>query len=209
MAVFVSGRARAKWDGLGEIVTAMVARPLWSQGEPWPWVPGAGGDSVQLSRGVSPGAGMVLWEFGLALVGRTEWDAGGEPGRPCGCGLVFAQYGRVWVWFLSLPPSFPPSQRLLFLLLLRLCTFTSPPCTPGRAGPGGTSWEGTRPPQPVKAFGEESEHGEHIVLALKGTESGALGVGSRQHPHQRQSSVRAELTLCPLPPPQANQALAF
>lgn len=52
---------------------------------------------------------------------------------------------------------------------------------------------------PVKGSGEESEHGERVVLVAKGMESGALGVGSWHHLHRRQSSVRAELTLCPPP----------
>lgn len=105
---------------------------------------------------------------------------------------------------LSLLPSSLPASPIP--LLLRVCTFTSPLLgaralsplsTPGCAGPGAPTGRGAAPPQPVKGFREGSEHGEHVVLAPKGTELGALGVGSWQHPHQRQSSVRAELTLCP------------
>lgn len=123
------------------------------------------------------------------------------------------------VWFLpntagfgfgfSLPPFLPPSHSLSFASLwLHLHVLAlSPLCTPGRAGPGAPTARGGALPQPVKGFREESEHGEHVVLAAKDTESGARGVGSWQHQLWRQSSVRAELTLCPLPPLQANQIL--
>lgn len=119
-----------------------------------------------------PGAGMGLLELRLARVGRTAWDAGGEPGRCRGCGLVFAQDGWVWVWFLS--PFLSPSQRLLFLCFSVFAPsrprswavgLWHTPLHPRTCRSWGTPWEGRSSPSvPVKGFREESEHGELFLL---------------------------------------------
>lgn len=128
-------------------------------------------------------------------------------------GFFFPNTAGFWVWFL--PPSLPPSDSFSFAspcLQLHVTRFlgeparVTPPQQGGRASgpsPAATSWGGSSPPRPpVKGFGGESEHGKHVGLALKGTEPGALGVGSQEHPHRRQGTV--QLLACgarPLPPP--------
>lgn len=200
---FVSGKARAKWDGLGEIVTVTVPRSPWSSG-------GALAEGAVVPGSV-PGAGMV--------------QAGACRGDCVGCGwrarppvvvvvCFLPNTGWVWVWFLSpslpfLPPSLSSLPATPFPLLLRVCTFPSPPlggralsplCTPGRAGPGAPPGGGGAPPRAVKGFREESEHGERVVLAPKGTESGDLSVGSWQH-HIRGRAQCVQSS--PLPPPSS------
>lgn len=192
-----------------------------------PWVlrgrvlrcPAAAGGWRRLGAVVSgifiqfPGAGMVPRELRLARVRRTAWDAGGVPGRCCGCCRVFfPNTAGFWVWFL--PPSLPATP---FRLLLLACNFTSPAswanrlASPHRNRAGGQADQvlgpppggGSSPPRPpVKGFGGESEHGKHVGLAPKGTEPGALGAGSQEHPHRRQGTVQPPACGArPLPPP--------
>lgn len=117
--------AAGGWRGLGAVVSGSVIQFL--------------------------GSGMVPREFRLARVGRTVWDAGGGPGRCCGCCRVFSlNTAGFGVWFLS--PSLPATP---FCLLFLPCTFTSPtswviglmaPTAGGCAGPGATSWGVNKPP---------------------------------------------------------------
>lgn len=112
-------------DGLGEIVTVIVTRSLWCQGEPWPLVPDAGGDSVPLSRGVSCGSreqGWVCWSWGWHVSGGLR---GMQVESLAAVVVVVWFFCPIWLGLglvsLSLLLSLPPSHSFSFAsLCLRL-----------------------------------------------------------------------------------------
>lgn len=137
-----------------------------------------------------PGAGMVPQTFRLARVGRSAWNAGGDPGRCCGCCLfcLFVHFvaflfpRRLSFGFgFSLPPSLPATPSCLLLLapsrhpLLGRTGSCHPllPITPGQRGNGGPRWGCSPPPAACEGLGEESQCGKHTGLA---PEPRALGV---------------------------------
>lgn len=194
-----------------------------------PWVlrgrvlrcPAAAGGWRRLGAVVSgifiqfPGAGMVPRELRLARVRRTAWDAGGVPGRCCGCCRVFfPQYS----WVLGLvSPSLPPSDSFSFAspcLQLHVTRFlgeqagVTPLQQGGQAGgpsPGATSWGGGRvaPFSRLRRALEGNLSTESMLVLLRRARSRELSVSAprsiRTGGRARCSRRRAGLARCPLP----------
>lgn len=180
------------------------------------------GGSGPLSRGVlsgSPEQGWFRGSSGLHVSGGLRgMQVETLAGVVVVVGLVCFSPNTARFGVCFLPPSLPAAPFRVLLAPPRHPllgpTGSRRPAAPhglgatGRAGRrtklgGHLLWGGNSPPQPpAKGFGEESERGKPVVLAALGTEPGALGVGSRQHPHWRQSTAQpAACGAHPPPPP--------
>lgn len=197
------------WVLRGEVLRGRVPR-----------CPAAGEGSVPVSRGVLSGSPEQGW-FRRSSGSHVSGGLRGMQVETLASVVVvvrfFSQCGRVLgLVSLSLPPSdsFSFASPCLHLHVTR-CLGERARVTPlhpiasGQRGaqaggprPGPPPGGGSPPQLPPTGFGEKSEHGEHVVLAPKGTELGALGISSRQHPHRRQSAVQPPACGArPLPPP--------
>lgn len=119
-------RARAKWDGLGEIVTVTVTRSPWRSGGALAVGAVVPGSFLRL-----PGAGMVqagtCWEDCVGC----RWRAWPPLWLWSGFCPILAGFG----FGFSLPLSLPPSQPLLFLCFSMFAPSRPQPCVAGLCHP--------------------------------------------------------------------------